>query len=47
MNMAFLIRIWYSFNILEFALKGGGSLDPSIIFQRSIDANNVLILSFQ
>ena len=47
MNMAFLMCLWYFFNTLEFALDEGGFLDLSRISQRSMDANNIVILNFQ
>ena len=42
-----LTHLWYSFNTLGSSLEGSGSLYPSIISQRSMDTNNILILNFQ
>ena len=47
MKMTFLMYLWYSFNTFGFIMEDGVFLDPSIMFQRSMDANNILILNFQ
>ena len=47
MDMTFLTLLWYFFYTLGSALEGEGSSDPSSIFQRSINTNNILILNFQ
>jgi hypothetical protein len=47
LGMAFLTRIWYSFNTLGSILKGETSSYMSTMSQRSIDANNILFLNFQ
>jgi hypothetical protein len=47
MDMSFLTHLWYSFITLGSTLEGGASLDPSIMFQKFMDVNNILILNFQ
>ena len=41
MDMTMLTHLWCSFNTLGF------TLDTSTMYQRSMDANNILILNFQ
>ena len=47
MDMAFLTHLWNSLNTLGSILERYGSLDPFTMFQRPMDANNILIFYFQ
>ena len=47
MGMAILMRFWYFSLTLGFIFEGGAFLDPSTMFQTSMDVNYILILNSQ
>ena len=47
MDMAFLCRFLYSSNTLGSELEDGAFPNLSLMSQRSMDTNNILILNFQ